>query len=648
MTNDKHNPKGRTHRIAFLPFNISVEVPAGTLLWDAIKKEGLPLKASCGGEGTCGDCIVQIKEGTFAKKASAVLPDHLANEGYALACKTEITDDLTVQLPQFEEFLIKSVVGSKFAEQHKNNISGSFEHKPVLKSAELRLPHPTLEDNYSDLKRLERQFIKELSPVNLYCPYSVLKDLARIVRQEEGNVRVTYFDCPSQASIVNITPASEPEQIFGIACDIGTTTVALYLVDMTRGKIMETASSLNQQIKCGEDIIARINYSQKPGHLEELHDLVVLTINKLIDAAIKITGISPNKIYYGSFSGNTTMIHLLLKLEPNYIREEPYVPTFNRVPLLQARDLGLQMNSEARIHCSPSVGSYVGGDITAGMLFTPILKDTEKTALFIDAGTNGEIVVGNKEWLMTCACSAGPAFEGSGIKCGMPASSGAIEQFDLKESGDISYKVINGLKPKGLCGSGLVDLMAELFTHGYIDRHGKFKEQKTSARICQKENGLAFLVEEAQNTFWGKDIVITEKDISNLIITKGAIFSACSLLVKNVGIDFDDIDALYIAGGFGRYLNVENAVRIGLLPDLDRDKFHYIGNSSLLGAYLILLSDKNKSLTDEIANKMTYIELNTEPRYMNEFTGSLFLPHTDMALFPSVQKIFNGNKTEKA
>jgi len=325
-----------THRITFLPFNISGEVKTGTLLWDAIKKEGLPLKVSCGGEGTCGDCVVQIIEGSYIKKASAVLPDQLVSEGYALACKTEITDDLTVQLPQFEELLIKSVVGFEFFEREKNKISGSFEHEPILKSATIKLPPPTLEDNYSDLKRLERQFFKDVAQTNLYFSYSVLKNLARVIRQEDGHVRVTYFDCPSQASIVNITLASEPEKIYGFACDIGTTTVALYLVDMTTGKIMETASSLNQQIKCGEDIIARINYSQKPGHPEELHDLVVLTINRLIDTTVQKTGISTDEIYYGSFAGNTTMIHLLLTLDPNYIREEPYVPTFNRVPLLQA------------------------------------------------------------------------------------------------------------------------------------------------------------------------------------------------------------------------------------------------------------------------------------------------------------------------
>jgi len=646
MKNPKSNPQDTTHTVTFRPFNVSVEVPSGTLLLEAIQHKGLPLKASCGGKGTCGDCVVLIKEGAYAKKSSAVLPDRLVNQGYALACQTLITDDLIVQLPQFEELLIKSVVRSEFVEKNKKDISGTYAHDPALKSIALNLPQPTLEDNYSDFKRVERQLIQHTGSKDLSLPYSVLKNLSHTVRQEQGQIHVTYFDGPSQASIVNITPASAAERVFGVACDIGTTTVALYLVDMANGDIIETASSLNQQIKCGEDIISRINYSQKPGHLKELQDLIVITINRLIETVTQRAGTSSQDIYCASISGNTTMIHLLLALEPNYIREEPYVPTFNRVPLLQAKDIGLRMNPEARIYCAPSVGSYVGGDITAGMLCTPMLKETDKTSLFIDAGTNGEIVAGNRDWLMTCACSAGPAFEGGGIKCGMPASSGAIEQIALSESGKLSYKVINGIKPKGLCGSGLVDLMAELFTHGYIDRHGKFNAPKTGDRIYHSQNGLAFLVEEAQNTYWGKDIVITEKDISNLILTKGAVFSACSLLLKSVGLDFHEIEALYIAGGFGRFLDVDNAIRIGLLPDLDRDKFHYVGNSSLAGAYLILLSEQNKSLTEEIAEKMTYIELNTEPRYMNEFTGSLFLPHTDMNLFPSVQKLFDSHTKE--
>jgi len=335
------------------------------------------------------------------------------------------------------------------------------------------------------------------------------------------------------------------------------------------------------------------------------------------------------------------MIHLFLNLEPRYIREEPYVPTFNQVPIILSRGLGLKMNYEGRVYCGPAVGSYVGSDITAGLLCTPLVRDSKKISLFIDAGTNGELVVGNSDWLMTCACSAGPAFEGSGIKCGMPATEGAIEQLKIKNNGDLKYKVINASKPKGLCGSGLVDLLAELFIHGYIDRHGKFNVQKAKDRLVEDETGTAFLIEKANNSYWGKDLIITERDISNLIRTKGAVFSACSLLLKNAGLTFDKIDAFYIAGGFGQHLNIENSIRIGLLPDLERNKFHYIGNSSLLGAYLILLSDKNREMVNEISRKMTYIELNTEPSYMNEYTGALFLPHTEMELFPSVKQILN-------
>jgi uncharacterized 2Fe-2S/4Fe-4S cluster protein (DUF4445 family) len=368
---------------------------------------------------------------------------------------------------------------------------------------------------------------------------------------------------------------------------------------------------------------------------------MILTVNNLIEKAAKSARISPEDIYFGSFSGNTTMTHLFLNFDPRHIREEPYVPTINQVPSVLARDLGLKMHPEARIHCSPAVGSYVGGDITAGLLVTPMLRDSKKISLFIDAGTNGELVIGNKDWFVTCACSAGPAFEGSGIKCGMPASEGAIEAIKIQRSGELDYKVINSGKPKGVCGSGLVDLLSELSTQGYIDRRGKFKVKKAGEKIVETDEGKGFLIAEGKNSFWGKDLVITENDIKNLIRTKGAVFSACSVLLKNVGLSFDKIDSIYIAGGFGQHLNIESAVRIGLLPDIERKKFHYMGNSSLLGAYLILLSEKNKDLSNDTAEKMTYIELNTEPGYMNEYTGSLFLPHTDIKLFPSVKKLIN-------
>ncbi len=632
------------HKVTFLPFGISIEVPARTKILEAVKKAGLPLNAACGGEGTCGECRIRIKSGNFEAKTSGVLSTQLLSEGYALACQTHIIDDLVIVIPDYQERSVRSVLGSEFFEKQKNNISGVFEHNPAVRILELELPSPTLEDNYSDLKILEREFQKATGKHKLSCTYSVLLKLGQAVRAQKGHIQVIYIYDSDQTTILDVLPAEAEKKLLGLACDIGTSTVALHLVDLKTGRIKSTSSSLNQQIKCGEDIISRINYAQKPGGLGELQELIVRTINLLIESASQKAHLSPSDIYYASFTGNTTMMHLLLRLEPRYIREEPYVPTFNDLPILDAKDLGLNMNPEAKIHISPAVGSYVGGDITAGLLCTPILRDAEKIALFIDAGTNGELAVGNREWLMTCACSAGPAFEGTGIACGMPASEGAIEKVTLDESGELSYKVIGGEKPKGVCGSGLVDLLAELLIHGYIDRHGKFKEINTNPRIVDSDEGLAFVIIEGKKSFWGTDILLPERDIADLIRTKGAIYSACSLLLKNVGLRFETIDSFYISGGFGQYLNIENAVRIGLLPDLERYRFHYIGNSSLLGAYLILLSDKNKNLTNSIAKKTTYVELNTEPSYMNEFTGSLFLPHTDINQFPSVKKIFNQNK----
>ena len=631
----------KKYKVKFFPFESTVSVSSGTSILDAARKANLPLKVTCGAKGTCGDCVIRVLSGTYQSKHSAALSEELIRQGYALACQTEVNDNLTIQLPQFQELSIKIVSGSEFFEEHKNNISGIYEINPVVKSISLRVPPPTLEDSYSDLKRLEREFRKKLSTEDLNCEYSVLRKLAHVVREEKGEITIILFRQCQSWTIIDVKEAKAAKNIYGLACDIGTTTVVLYLVELTSGKILSTASSYNQQLKCGEDIISRINYAQKPDRLQELHNLIVMTVNNLIDKATRSAKISTADIYSASVSGNTTMIHLFLNLEPRYIREEPYVPTFNQVPIILSRDLGLKMNYEGKIYCGPAVGSYVGSDITAGLLCTPLVRDSKKISLFIDAGTNGELVVGNSDWLMTCACSAGPAFEGSGIKCGMPATEGAIEQLKIKNNGKLEYKAINGSKPKGLCGSGLVDLLAELFVHGYIDRHGKFNVQKAKARLVEDETGIGFLIEKGNNSYWGKDLIITEKDISNLIRTKGAVFSACSLLLKNAGLTFDKIDAFYIAGGFGQHLNIENSIRIGLLPDLERNKFYYIGNSSLLGAYLILLSDKNREMVNEISKKMTYIELNTEPSYMNEYTGALFLPHTEMELFPSVKQILN-------
>jgi len=630
---------GKNLKVHFLPFETDVHVAPGAFLLDAIKKAGLPFKSSCGGKGTCGECVVQVLNGRGKSRPSAALSDDLAGQGYVLACQTEVTENLTVELPQFQEISIKTLLDAKFIEENKDKISAVFEVKPAVKRVELTVPRPTLEDHAGDLERVRRALLKKTGIKEANWEYSVLRNLAESVRAKDGVIDTVLFKDKQDWTVLDIEPHQAGKRISGLACDIGTTTIALYLADLVTGKILGAASSYNQQLKCGEDIISRINYAAEPARLEELQGLAVSTINHLIAKAVKDARVSPSDIYYGSFAGNTTMTHLFLGIPPRYIREEPYVPTLNEVPQLAARELGLAMNPRARVQCAPAVGSYVGGDITAGLLATPILRDASKISLFIDAGTNGELVVGNKDWLVTCACSAGPAFEGGGMKSGMPASEGAIEALKLEPNGKVLYRVVGGGKPRGLCGSGLVDLMAELFVYGYIDKNGKFNESKLGSRLVLNGNGLGFLVEEGKNCHWGKDLVITERDITNLVRTKGAVYSACSLLLKNVGLTFDRIDAFYIAGGFGQHLDIENAIRIGLLPDLPREKFHYLGNTSLWGAYLILLSEQNGEMVNAIAKKMTYVELNTEPGYMHEYTGALFLPHTEIGLFPTVRKL---------
>jgi uncharacterized 2Fe-2S/4Fe-4S cluster protein (DUF4445 family) len=565
-------PRSR-FKVRFLPFDVTVVVARGTSLLDAVTQAGLPIKAGCGGGGTCGDCLLRIESGSCQVRPSAAISENLRTQGHVLACLAEVTDNLTVHLPQFQELSIQSITDSTFFREHRDEVSGC-------------------------------------------CGPITLPEI-----------------------VADVIPSASDKNIFGIACDVGTTTVVVQLVDLRTGKVLSTASGYNHQLKCGEDIISRIHYAQNPERLLELNNLIIATINRLIQRCLEsIHGIFLD-IYFASMSGNTTMTYLLLNMDPRDIQKDPYASAPNRTRFRTSRELGLKMNPEAVVLCAPLVGSYVGGDITAGLLCTPLLRDAEKVSLFIDVGTNGELVMGNKDWMVTCACSAGPAFEGGGTKCGMLAASGAIERIQLTK-GNIEYRVLGNGKPRGVCGSGLVDLLSALFVHGYVDRSGKLNKEKAGSRIVDTERGEGFLIEEAARCYWEKDLVLTENDIANLIRTKGAVFSACSLLLKNVGLSFKDLDAVYVAGGFGQYLNIENAVCIGLFPDLSRDRFHYLGNSSLLGAFLVLLSDKNRDLVNETAGKMTYIELNTEPDYMNEYTGSLFLPHTDMSLFPSVKRVF--------
>jgi uncharacterized 2Fe-2S/4Fe-4S cluster protein (DUF4445 family) len=445
--------------------------------------------------------------------------------------------------------------------------------------------------------------------------------------------------------LIDLVPGLSPFNVFGVAIDIGTTTVTVYLVDLASGEVLDSAAEYNGQIARGEDVISRIIYAGKNDGLDELGDLVHNTINGVIENLCQSNHIQPRSIYKATVVGNTTMMHLFLGLPPASIRLAPYVPTINNPLPLRASDVGLAIHPLSVVDCLPGVASYVGADITAGVFSSELAEDQGLT-LFIDVGTNGEIVLGTPDWLVTCACSAGPAFEGAGVVCGMRATRGAIEEVWVNtQTFEPTYRVIDGTKPKGLCGSGLISLLAELFITGVVDKGGRFKRDLGTPRIREGEHGGEYVVAWAGESATGKDIVLTAVDIDNLMRAKAAIYGGFTILAQSVGTHLADVEQVLIGGSFGKYLNVEKAVQIGLLPDMPWDRFRFLGNTAVFGAYLALLSRSARAQIKAIAKKMTYVELSADNRFYEAFTSALFLPHTDLAKFPTVAALWNQNRS---
>lgn len=623
--------------VRFLPADIVVEVPVGTLIHEAAIKGGLEeLHLPCGGKGTCGRCLVEVVTGTPGSDGKANLGSVLAGKGLVMACRTKVIEDLTVKLRQKRQAAMQAVGDSHFL-INDEYLPDPNSLTPLFFSRQVTVPSASIEEHYSDWQRLVRELTRETGSVPVTTDIGVLRILADTLRAEDGRITVIVQEDDGALQVLEVWPGHIPMCTSGLAIDVGTTTVAVQLVNMLDGTILGSRTSYNAQISRGADVITRIDYARTPERLAELRGMILDTINGLIEELAKAAKIGSDTIHAAFIAGNSTMMHLFLGIPPRHIREAPYVPTVNSVPALTAAEVGLTIHPKAVVACAPGVGSYVGGDITAGLLCTDIHSNQEDVFLFLDIGTNGEIVLGNASWMVTCACSAGPAFEGSGIKCGMRAAEGAIEYVSINpDASEIHYDVIGGGKPGGVCGSGLISLLGELLLQGLIDQSGHFNTEIPTDRWVKNGSGAGFVIERGADTRDGHDLVITESDISNLLRTKAAIYAACSLLISSVGIEWDAISKIFIAGGFGRYIEIDDAILIGLLPDLPFDRFSYIGNSSLTGAYIALLSREHRQRLAEIAIGMTYIDLSSDTRYMDSYLGAMFLPHTDLAQFPSV------------
>ena len=630
----------KTFKVTFKPENKEVSVPEGITLLEAAQAADVRLNASCNGKGLCGKCKLVLESGNIEVKPTLMLNEEEKKKNYVLACQSVVQGDVTVRVP--EETLEKKLKVAGMGEKATARLKGLVkEISPMLVEIPLELSPPTLDDPVSDLDRLTRGLKKTGCDVDrLSVGLEVMRDLAAAMRDDNWKVTAYVMKKKCSNEILRVTPGDGNGKSLGLAIDVGTTSIVLYLVDMTDGSVIAATSGHNKQAACGDDIINRIVCAEKEG-VKKLSRMSLATINGLINEALDSTGANHNQIKNVVISGNTTMVHLLMQIEPRYIRREPYIPTVSEFPILKAGDIGLRVNPIAAVFVMPGPASYVGGDIVSGVLYSGFHRESPLT-LFIDVGTNGEIVLGNKDWLMAASCSAGPAFEGGGVRWGMRAEEGAIEKISIDpKTLEPTFSTVGNVLPRGICGSGMIDLINEMLMAGIIDQRGKFRLDASHARMKAGENGAAYIVVFSDNTAMDEDIVFTEPDIDNIIRSKGAVYAGFTVLLKQAGLDFSMVDRVWIAGGFGQYLNIEKAISIGLLPDIERSKFKYFGNSSIAGAYMALLSEEFRKEANQISKNITYIDFSSNSQFMDEFTSALFLPHTDINAFPSIKSKLN-------
>jgi uncharacterized 2Fe-2S/4Fe-4S cluster protein (DUF4445 family) len=619
-------------KIKILPRNLEAGSRPGEVLLDVLRRTGVSVPVECGTQGVCGRCVVQILSGQCDWSRADLLPVEKVRAGFVLSCQARVREDLVVLVPETCLPSLSADLTPSLVPEMALDLPPVL--SPLARTVELDVAPVLAGEQVSDLDRLVGGWANE---GEIGCQLAMLQSVPEVIRRDQGRVTMTFVDEGTRRRLLKLESGLRGARRFGVACDIGTTTVGLQVVDLTDGRVIDTVGDYNGQIECGADVISRILYAQKSRRLAELQRRVVHTINRLLTASLARGKIAPDDVTCAVFAGNTTMTHLFLGIDPRHIREHPFVPALKTAPLLSAKELDLHIWPEAPVWCAPCVGSYVGGDITAGALRAQLYQPHRGITLFIDIGTNGELVLSGGDWMIGCACSAGPAFEGGGISCGMRAAPGAIESVDVQPGGaGISFRVIGGGPPQGICGSGLLELVAGLFTRGVIGRDGRFTEAHANDRVRLEENPRAFVVVEASQSATGKAVCLNERDIANLMRAKAAIYSACSLFLKKVGVTRAEIQRVYIAGGFGHRLDVPKAITLGLFPDLALDRFEYLGNTSLQGAYLALLSQPHRRRLAEIARTMTYLDLSSEPDYLPEYTAAMFLPHTDATLFPSV------------
>jgi uncharacterized 2Fe-2S/4Fe-4S cluster protein (DUF4445 family) len=633
--------------ITFLPHDRAITVSSGESLIRAALQAGVHINASCGGEGVCGKCRVIIEKGSVSEGISERISEEDIEKGYRLACLVKVTEDVTIRVP-IESSIDKSVMNLQATPRRTASIQHmDFEHLkeeglfiPPVEKIFLTLSPPSSQNNMPDVTRLIEHLKLEENEHKLEITLPVIRKLPGIMRECDFQLTVTVIRpvrSDGKNLITNVQSGDKTSENYAVAMDIGTTTIYGQLINLSTGECLAEAGDFNGQISYGEDVITRIMFAEKPGGLEKLQQVVVGTINSVLEKIIRQSKVDPEDISTITFSGNTTMTQLFLQIDPRNIRRAPYVPAASLYPPFTAVTLGVNVNEHAIALIYPQVSSFVGGDIVAGVMGSGMYRKEELT-LFLDIGTNAELVVGNKDWLACTACSAGPAFEGGGIEFGMRAAKGAIEDFSMDP---VTFEpmifTIGDVRPKGICGSGLITMVAVMFELGLINNRGKFNRDLGTPRIRKNNHVWEYVIAWKDVTQLDRDIALTEPDLDNLIRAKGAIYSGCMTLLEEVGLSMDMVEHIILAGGFGSYIDLEKAMVLGLLPEVDPERVTFIGNGSLMGARMSSLTNRIRQDVVSVTQKMTNFELSETPSYMDNYIAAMFLPHTEIEKFPRLK-----------
>ena len=614
-----------------------MEVEAGTSLLEAADEAGIVINSVCGGDGICGRCKMIIREGEVSAGATALLSRNEIKRGMVLACQTSVNGDLIVEIPEetrAEEKVEVDEVAQRFRAIRPGITRRRFAKSPLVTKIFLDLDKPILDDHRADCQRVERTIREATGIPALQTGLSVLRRLPSVLRDSGFSITATVGRRREIGEVMDVEPGNTAGRNYMAVIDVGTSTVVAHLVDATRLQTIDAQACFNSQAVYGREVTARIMVAERKG-VGSLQTALVKDINGLVSTLATRNDIQHKDITAAVCSGNTIMMHFLLGLPTRNIRREPYIGASVEPPPFRAAEVGIAINPRGLLFFVPGISSWVGGDLTAGVLATG-LHERDEISMLIDVGTNGEIILGNKDWLMACSASTGPALEGASVECGMMAESGAIEKVYI-EDGAIRFKVIGNAPPKGICGSGIIDLLAVLLEQGLIDRAGKFVEGSHPGLATVGHVARLVVVEPGEAD--AKDgVYITEEDIENVVTAKAAIFAAAKIMVDRLDLTTKDIKKVFLAGGFGSYIDRRSAIRIGLLPDIPISSIQYVGNTSIWGATIAALSSEAYFALGEIRRKTTYYDLMGSPDYVEQFRQAMFLPHTDIELFPSVSK----------